>query len=198
MKVLLQNVRLAFPNLFTPITVNGEGEPAYSASFILTPGSQASIDGGATWGDAVELLNRAIDKVGTDKWAAKTPAILKQMRAQDKACLHDGDLKAQYEGFEGTYYVSARSKQSQRPRVIDRDKSELSIADGRPYAGCYVNTRIELWAQDNNYGKRVNAQVRVVQFNRDGDAFGGGAPVSDEEVDAMPDLDVPGTAADLV
>ena len=37
MKLMIKNVRLAFPNLFKPTTVNGEGEPAYSASLILPP-----------------------------------------------------------------------------------------------------------------------------------------------------------------
>lgn len=198
MNVLLQNVRLAFPNLFTPTTVNGEGKPAFSASFIFTEGSKASLDDGATWGDPVKVLNAAIDQVSTKKWGAKAAATLKQLRAADKVCLHDGDLKAQYEGFEGNMYVSGRSQLGQRPRVIDRDKSDLSEVDGRPYAGCYTNTRLELWAQDNNYGKRVNATIRVVQFARDGDAFGGGAPVSDDEVNAMPDMAVPESASDLI
>lgn len=32
-------------------------------------------------------------------------------------------------------------------------------ADGLVYSGCYVNARIELWAQDNANGKRVNAKL---------------------------------------
>ncbi|MBD0092018.1 ssDNA-binding protein, partial [Acinetobacter baumannii] len=35
MKIRLNNVRLAFPALFEAKTVNGEGDPAFSASFIL-------------------------------------------------------------------------------------------------------------------------------------------------------------------
>lgn len=33
---------------------------------------------------------------------------------------------------------------------------------------------VEFWAQDNNYGKRVNATLLGVQFVRDGAAFAGG------------------------
>ena len=36
MKIRLNNVRLAFPSLFVATTVQGQGEPAFSASFILT------------------------------------------------------------------------------------------------------------------------------------------------------------------
>ena len=168
MKLKLSNVRLAFPVLFEARTVNGEGKPAFSASFLLSPEDPQ-----------VKTLTAAIDQVAKEKWGAKADAMLKQMRAQDKVCLHDGDLKSNYDGFEGSLYVSARS--ATRPLVIDRDKSPLTEADGRPYAGCYVNCSIELWPQDNNYGKRVNASLRGVQFYRDGDAFAGGAPASQDE-----------------
>lgn len=182
MKVKLTNVRLAFPVLFEAKTVNGEGKPAFSASFLLDPADPQ-----------VKALNQAIEQVAKDKWGAKAEAILKQMRAQDKVALHDGDLKANYDGFPGNLYVSARS--ATRPLVIDKDKSPLTEQDGKPYAGCFVNASIELWPQDNNYGKRVNAGLRGVQFFRDGDAFAGGGAASEDEFD---DISSGATADDLV
>jgi len=182
MKLKLKNTRLAFPTLFEAKTVNGEGKPAFSASFLLDPADPQ-----------VEMLNQAIDAVAKEKWGAKADAILKQMRAQDKVCLHDGDLKANYDGFPGSLYVSSRS--ATRPLVIDADKTPLSEQDGKPYAGCYVNCSIELWAQDNNYGKRINASLRGVQFRRDGDAFAGGGAASEDEFDNIADG---ATAGDLV
>ncbi|MGI4846827.1 MAG: DUF2815 family protein [Janthinobacterium lividum] len=162
MKVKLVNVRLAFPQLFEATTVNGEGKPAFSASFLIDPNDPQ-----------VATINAAIDQVAKDKWGAKAADQLKSMRKGDKVALHDGDLKSQYAGFEGMVYVSSRN--AVRPVVIDRDKSALAEADGKPYAGCYVNATVELWAQDNNYGKRVNASLTALQFLRDGDAFAGGA-----------------------
>ena len=182
MKLKLNNVRLAFPVLFEAKTVNGEGKPAFSASFLLDPADPQ-----------VKALNQAIEQVAKDKWGAKAEAILKQMRAQDKVALHDGDLKANYDGFPGNLYVSARS--ATRPLVIDKDKSPLTEQDGKPYAGCFVNASIELWPQDNNYGKRVNASLRGVQFFRDGDAFAGGGAASEDEFD---DISSGATADDLV
>lgn len=170
MKLKLTNVRLAFPELFEAKTVNGEGKPAFSASFLLDPADPQ-----------VQTLQEAINQVAKDKWGAKADAILKQMRATDKTALHDGDMKATYEGFPGMLYVSTRTPT--RPLVIDQDKAPLQEASGRPYAGCYVNAAIELWAQDNNYGKRVNASLRGVQFVRDDDAFAGGVPATEDEFD---------------
>jgi len=175
MKVKLSNVRLAFPALFEARTVNGEGDPAFSASFILPPNHPD-----------IKVLNAAIEEVARDKWGAKTDGILKQARAADKVCLHDGDSKTEYAGFEGNLYVSTRSKS--RPLVIDRDKSPLTAADGRPYGGCFVNASIDLWAQDNNFGKRVNASLAGVQFAREGEPFSGGGAASADEFD---DLGVP-------
>lgn len=172
MQMLLANVRLAFPVLFEAKTVNGEGEPAFSASFLLHPDDPQ-----------VAAVKAAIDDVAKAKWGAKTDAVMKELRAKDRLALHDGDLKANYAGFEGMMFVAARSKL--KPLVIDQGRRPLVAADGRPYAGCYVNAQIELYAQDNNYGKRVNASLLGVQFVRDGDAFAGGAPATPE---AFPDM----------
>lgn len=182
MKLKLNCVRLAFPALFEAKTVNGEGEPAFSAVFLIDPADPQ-----------VKAINAAIDQVAKEKFGAKADSVLKQMRAGDKVCLHNGDSKADYAGFPGNLFVSARSKT--RPLIIDADKSALVASDGRPYAGCYVNASIELWGQDNNYGKRVNASLRGVQFLKDGDAFAGGAPASEDEFD---DVAEGATAGDLV
>lgn len=86
-------------------------------------------------------------------------------------------------------YVSARN--ALRPLVVDVNKAPLTAEDGKPYAGCYVNASIELWTQDNNYGKRVNATLRGVQFYKDGESFAGGGVASDDDFDDL-------TADDLV
>ena len=66
-----------------------------------------------------------------------------------------------------------------RPTVVDRDRSPLTAQDGKPYSGSYVNVIIDVWAQDNSYGKRINAQLQGVQFVRDGEAFSGGGTSAD-------------------
>lgn len=174
MKIMLNNVRLAFPQLFKPATVNGEGEPAYSAALILTADHPQ-----------LAAIRDAQEKVGKEKWGDKWATVKKEVMAKDRFALHDGDTKTQYDGFEGNFFISSRAKQSARPSVLDRNKSPLTEADGRPYAGCFVNASIELWAQDNAYGKRINAQLRGVQFYRDGDSFGGGSPASSDEFEEV-------------
>ncbi len=156
-------VRLAFAqNLFTAGTVGGEGKPAFSVTAIIPKDHPVHAE--------LEAAEEAAAKM---KWEAKGPANLKAIRAAGKAVIKDGDLKANYAGFEGNDFVSMRSEK--RPNVYDNDGSQLTEADGKVYSGCYAHVILEVWAQDNQYGKRLNAQVTGVAFSRDGDSFGGGA-----------------------
>lgn len=173
MKIQLKTVRLAFPQLFEPKTVNGEGEPAYSATFLLPPNHPQ-----------VKEIRAAVEKIGKDKFGAKWESAKKECERKDALVLHDGDVKDQYDGFAGNLYISARSKT--RPLVIDRDKTPLDSRDGKPYGGCYVDAVITLWAQDNKFGKRINASLGGVRFIKDGDAFGS-APASEEDFDDIPE-----------
>lgn len=168
MKILIKNVRLAFPNLFKATAPATGGEPAFSASFLLAPSHPQ-----------FKELEAAIASVAKEKWQAKADVTLKALKSSDKTCLHNGDAKSEYDGFEGMFYISTRSKT--RPTVVAGDRSPLSAEDGKPYAGCFVDASIEIWAQDNNFGKRINAQLRGVQFRRDGDAFGGGSKPADAD-----------------
>lgn len=173
MKIMLRDVRLAFPSLWKATAPKGGGELAFSASFLIPPTHKQ-----------VAELEAAMLKVAEEKWAAKGETMLKALRAADKTCLHNGDAKSEYEGFQGNLYVSARSKT--RPTTINGNREDITQEDGVIYSGCYVNASIELWAQENNFGKRINAQLRGVQFCRKGDAFAGGAaPASSDEFDEI-------------
>lgn len=172
MKVTLKNVRLSFPDLFTPKSFEG-GEPKYRASFLI-PKDDAQL----------KAIEAAILQVARVKWPApgKAEAVLKSIRGNpNKFCFQDGDTK-DYDGYEGMMYVAANNKS--RPLVIDRDKSPLSAADGKPYAGCFVNASIEFFAYDKP-ANGISCSLKGVQFVRDGDAFGGGAPARPEEFDDL-------------
>lgn len=156
-------VRLAFAqHLFEAGTVGGEGKPAHSVTFILDPKHPA-----------LEELAAAEEAVAKAKWGDKAAATLKAIRAAGKGVVKDGDSKADYAGFAGNKFVSARSEQ--RPNVFGKNNEQVTQADGVVYSGCYSHGVVEVWAQDNSYGKRINAQVTGVRFSRDGDSFGGGA-----------------------
>jgi len=178
MLVKLNSVRIAFATLFEPRAFDGKGEPRYSACFIIEPS-----------GDNAKRIEAAILEVAKEKWKEKGVDIAKKLFADGRVCYLRGPKTNSegevYEGFENTYSISASNKA--RPTVVDRSRAPLSSVDGRPYSGCFVNAVVEIWAQDNQYGKRLNATLKGVQFEKDGDSFGGGAPV---KPDAFDDLGV--------
>ena len=174
----VKNVRISFPKLFNAESFAGDptSKPAYSASFLLPPNHPQ-----------LKALKAAIVAVAKEKWAEKAPAMLKAIESKDASCLHDGNNKADTDGYAGNFYLSARSYT--RPLVIDRDKTPLTEADGVIYGGCFVNVLVDIYAQDSQFGKRINAVLKGVQFLRDGDSFGGGAPASPDAFDDLSDQD---------
>jgi hypothetical protein len=161
MKTTVNNVRIAFPDIFEP---NKDGK--FAAGFILPTDHKGLA--------AVEAV---CEEVGKAKWGAKWPQMKKQLAAADMGLIHNGDAKATYEGYEGNLFFNASNKV--RPTVVNRDRSPLTAQDGVVYSGCFVNVIIDVWAQDNEYGKRINAQLQGVQFFKDGDAFSGGGTAAD-------------------
>jgi co-chaperonin GroES (HSP10) len=168
-KLKLQNVRLSFPSLFRKATFSGE-ETKFEATFLLDKETHA---------DKIKEIEGEI--------AAITANSLKGAKLKaDKICLKDGD-EIDYDGYAGN--MSIKASNGKRPLVVDRDRSPLSESDNRPYSGCYVNAVLELWAQDNQYGKRINASLLGVQFFKDGQPFGDGVSASVSDFDLFGDDD---------
>ena len=172
MKVILQDVRLAFPTIWKPEQFNGTGDPKFNCAFLFPPDHPAR-----------KLLSDAIRAVAAEKWKDDAPGYLKALAADNKLCLVNGDRKAEYDGYPGNYYCNASNKA--RPSIKNRDKTPLVEADGKPYGGCYVNGIVEVWAQANAFGKRVNASLMGIQFVRDGDAFSGSGVAQEDDFEQL-------------
>lgn len=164
-KIKLHNVRISFPSLFRKAVFSGE-ETKYEATFLLDKEAQA---------DKIEEIETAI--AGMLKNNLKGAKL-----KEDKLCLKDGD-DIEYSGYAGN--MSLKASNNKRPKILDRDKSQLTEDDERIYAGCYVNAVVELWAQDNQWGKRINANLLGVQFFKDGEPFADGAVASDDDFEAF-------------
>jgi hypothetical protein len=109
MKIKLNNVRLAFPALFEAKTVNGEGDPRFSAVFLMDPKHPQ-----------LEEVRKALKQVAKEN-RAKWETIYGQLEKKLNLCLMV--TKAEYEGFPGNFFLNAANKA--RPAVIDRDRSPL-------------------------------------------------------------------------
>ena len=64
--------------------------------------------------------------------------------------------------------------------------TDLETTDGRPYSGCQVNFIIDVWAQANKWGNRINATLLGVQFVGDGPRLAGGSVATAEDFQAIP------------
>lgn len=169
-KIALKNVRLSFPNLFRKAVFNGE-ETKFESTFLLNKKEHA---------DTIKVIEAQIAELIKDD--------LKGVKLKaDKICLKDGD-EIDYDGYAGC--MSIKGANSKRPMVIDRAKAPLTEDDNVIYAGCYVNASVDLWVQNNQYGKRINCNLLAVQFVKDGEAFGAGGASGDlDDFDEIDDMD---------
>lgn len=147
-QIKLNNVRLSFPSLFKKSSFDGV-DGKYEATF---------------------LINKDDEQANTIKNTITSILKEKQVKlSSDKICLKDGD-NINYDGYEGCFSIKASS--NKRVPIFNKDLSVIAEEDEILYAGCYVNAVISLWYQDNQYGKRINANLVGVQFSKDGYAFG--------------------------
>ena len=163
-KIHLKNVRLSFPSLFKRAVFDG-AEGKYEATLLLDKSDKAT----------KKAIDEAI-KSAIEEAKIKVPS--------DKRCLKDGD-DSEYDGYEGMWSIKAAN--SKRPTAINRDKTPLIEEDEVIYAGCYVNAIIDIWTQNNKFGKRANANLYGVQFVKDGEPFGMGPVDVTDDFDDLED-----------
>jgi hypothetical protein len=195
-KILLRNARAAFVELGAPDFFQGKKQRendkrSWSVQLLCSPETQASADGGKTWAPAKAVIDAGIQAEAASKWGVKAPGYLLNILPDPKGCCwQDGNRKPDYAGYPGNWSLAAkRTEDKGRPLVYDTDKSPLYQPNnepfpgkaGRIYGGCYVNASVELWAQENASGKGMRCSLNGVQFLRDGDSFGGGAPANPDD-----------------
>ena len=155
------------------------GKPKYGAAFLF-PRTHP----------CVAEVSAAVIAAAKGKWGEKADEMLKMLKAGDRLPIHSGDAKATSTGYAGNLYLNAGNQI--RPLILDSNKSPLNASDGKPYSGCYVNVMVEIWAQDNAFGKRINASLLGVQFARDGERLAGGSVASADDFEAIPGSDTAG------
>ena len=168
--IKLTNVRLSYPQLFVAKVPEEGKEPVFSASFLLDKKQHR---------DLIAQIEKLTERVALDEFKKKVKL--------NRTPLRDGNEKDGKEGYgDEVMFVGARN--TKRPVVVDRDLTPLTADDSRPYAGCYVNATIRLFAYDHKTGgKGVSASLRAVQFVKDGESFGAGPISADEEFEAVSD-----------
>lgn len=172
--ILVKNVRLSYPHLFKAWAQNDfdeHGNPTkkkFSGSFIMPV---------ATHKADILSLKKYLEEMAKEAFKQGIPAA--------NFCLRDGNQTGREE-YAKSWYVSASQTEDRAPKIVDRNKAVITEANNanRIYAGCWVNVLIRPWAQNNKYGKKVNANLLIVQRVKDDEAFGDGAvPDVDDVMD---------------
>ena len=191
-KVIVLGPRLAFEHLYEPDRRTEEDEKTGEVKTterwgctLLFPKAELKNMIGIFKGKRMPVLDalRAAGKEAQAKvWGddeSKWPKL-----KPEKKYWRDGDLE-EYDGFPGNWYASCGAKIENKPSVVtnrkDGDGNWIPASPGgnaAPYAGCYVNATIAVWAKDNKHGTRLNCEIKAVQFFRDGDAFAGAVPTN--------------------
>lgn len=168
-ELMLSNWRLAFSQgLWEAQTVQGRGRPAFSCTLIAPPDHPD-----------IAKVKAALLQVAQAKWGQNGQQMLQALAAGGRICLRDGNSKPDIEGFPGNLFISARTPT--RPLVIDQNRMDVDQASGKVYSGCYVNARVNIWAMENQHGRRLNAQLAGIQLFKDGEPFSGGGAASADE-----------------
>ena len=175
------SARASFPWLASPQEqVNDKGEKTYSYSTdLIFPPSDPG----------VAKFMQAYAAIAADKWKENAQAAMQQINSDKRTrCFGAGDEKKSqktfqvHPGYAGNVYITARN--TNQPQIIDVDGRQidpsntlaLRAAAAKIYGGCYVNAVIKPWAQANTKGIGIRCELVAIQFAKDGEAFGAGAP----------------------
>lgn len=181
-RVHLKDVRIGHPNLFTArgFGKSNSGEKAYSAQFYIDLSTK---QGKAMEDEILDAEEAAMEReFGEDR--KKWPKI----KAANRPYFYGDDVPEDERKREWEGMLVLKSRNKKRPRVLDRDKTDLDESDGLPYGGSFVDSIVQLWAQTYEGIPRLNNALEAVRFRRDGEAFGA-APVDPDEFDDLDDED---------
>ena len=179
-RIYIKDVRCSYPHLDKPWSMDPAAEPKYSVTGLIPKT--------ADYRESVQALNKYLRE-----WLAEK----KQTVPQNRMFLRDGDETGKPE-MAGHWTVSASERDAPplRGRYIDRATGKPEIISPQDaakifYGGCWISLMVEPWFQNHQVGgKRLNANLRAVQFLRNDTPFGRGR-ITDEEVDdvfeAVPD-----------
>ncbi|MEY2680657.1 MAG: hypothetical protein RL661_888 [Pseudomonadota bacterium] len=171
MSFVIKNARLSYPALFNPKDYKGDKNFKWQAHFLIPKNDPQ-----------VAELEAVMLQQAKAKWGSKAQTIFDNLKSDNKICLLDGKRKPDEEAYQGMMFVSANHAKK-KPDVRRRDKSRATEDDEGTlfYPGAVVLGVLEIYCQDNNYGKRINASLLGVQFMAHADRFAGGLSVAKDE-----------------
>jgi hypothetical protein len=173
--IKLQNVRLFFNDLLTPVQFEGKGEYKYGAIFGVLKTDKKQI----------KMVEDAIKTEAAEVYKAKADKVLANIKgSKQQYCWHDGD-NVEWEGAEGCMILSAKRKQKDgSPNLRDQSNNLITSDNGVLYSGCYVNAKVDIWAQAGEH-QGIRCGLTGIQKYADGDSFSGASKPKDDDFDVI-------------
>ncbi len=187
MELMLKKVRLGpFPNIWKARDYKNDGKFKYGVKLLFPQDHPA-----------FKEVSDVINKVATEAWKGNAKNVLASIKGNaQKMCFLNGNLKMNEAGvldenFTGCFYLGASSKVM--PRIFDTpaknpdtgEENVLFEKDGKPYGGCYVTAKVDIYAHMSG----IFCNLIGLQFVADGDAFmgGGGRPANADDFEDLSD-----------
>lgn len=159
MKTILKNIRISYPDIFTP----GKKFGKYGAQFRFNKDSGVK-----------EQIEAAIDEQGVMAFGKEWEKVKKGLVNKGKLFrVNDGEDK----DYEEDYFISVHN--AGRPHVVGRDAKPLTADDNVIYSGCRVDAWVDVSAyEQKEYGPVVSVKLLAVQFRGDDTPYSGGPSVT--------------------
>jgi len=169
--LLIQGLRCSFPQLWQEDVQADGSKFGKGIKLLLCKEKDA---------DAIKLIKSEISRIMKEK--PKIAEVVKKS-GESKMCLKDGDREE---------YGDVKMLNCGNPKtimVMHKNATPATEADDPIYSGCMVNAKVEIWGQDNKYGKRINAKIIAVQFAGDAASFDGGHVAPEVAADGFESLE---------
>ena len=174
---IIRNVRCSFPNLWEPQVKTENGVTTTypcGLTLILDPTEHAQI---------IAQLRKEIAAV-----KASNKVIAKAVETNPSlCCLRKADRD---EYGEDALVLKANAGKDRSVIVLDKYSKPVADKSKDPiYSGCRVNAKVEIWGQENKWGKRINCKVLAVQFAGDDASFDGSYVSVDQAIEGFEALE---------
>jgi hypothetical protein len=166
--IRIDNLRLSYAHLATPYASTNKDGTKGKAKFSVT-----GIASKKTHKEAKDQLVKMIDAILAEHKVKAIPSANKFVRNGDDAGKDE---------YVGAWTIKA--SEDKRPSCRDRKGQTIDredVADAIQ-SGFWGNILIRPWWQDNDFGKKVNANLLAVQLVKEDEPFGEGR-ISEEDID---------------
>jgi len=167
-KVVTDEVRLSYVNVWEPKSING-GAPKYSVSLIIPKSDKRTL----------AKIQAAIQAAYVEG-EAKLKGNGKSVPALDllKTPLRDGDReRPDDEAYANSFFINATSATA--PGIVDVDRNPL-VVRSEVYSGVYARASVNFYAFSANGNRGIACGLNNLQKLRDGEPLGGKTSAEDD------------------